>query len=295
EATLARWLTRAADGLEIRSRQEAVTELRPKLDLREDLALLGEAVRAGVHAAELVAWSRRPALRVTWRARLLAPLLVLLFVAALVGWGLAKWPVSVVLAAVVPLAAFRLAHRRTAAAIVAAVDRPGGDLELLGSVLSRLEREPFLNLRLRELRGRMDVEGKPASRRIRRLNRLVELLDSRDHVLMKALDPLLLWTEQLSFAIEAWRRTHGPGVEGWLDALGELEALSSIAAYAFEHPHDPFPEILDGGADIDATGIAHPLLPETAVRNDVRLSAGEGCAVFFVSGSNMSGKSTLLR
>jgi DNA mismatch repair ATPase MutS len=81
----------------------------------------------------------------------------------------------------------------------------------------------------------------------------------------------------------------------WLDAVGEIEALSSIAAYRFEHPGDVFPEFEEGSAPIfDAEALGHPLLPEaTAVRNDVRI--GGDVRVLVVSGSNMSGKSTLLR
>src|SRR6266446_5196960 len=105
---------------------------------------------------------------------------------------------------------------------------------------------------------------------------------------------ILLWPTQLALAIDAWRGRTGPAIAGWLAVVGEFEALGSLSAYAHENPADPFPELATEGAWFEAEGVGHPLLPESScVRNDVRL--GEATRVLAVSGSNMSGKSTLLR
>jgi DNA mismatch repair ATPase MutS len=147
---------------------------------------------------------------------------------------------------------------------------------------------------LAELRAALNVEGRPPSERIERLQRLIELLDSRDNVFMRLVDPPLLWTEQLAFAIEAWRKKSGPALRRWLDAVGEIETLCALSAYAWEHPADPFPDLAEGPACFDGEQLAHPLLGETrAVRNSLRLDGDR--RVLIVSGSNMSGKSTLLR
>jgi DNA mismatch repair ATPase MutS len=104
----------------------------------------------------------------------------------------------------------------------------------------------------------------------------------------------ILWATQFAFAIEAWRKRCGPKVGLWLPAVGELEALCSLAGYAYEHPSDPFPEIADGDPYFEAIDLRHPLLPqERSVANSVRL--GGELRLMVVSGSNMSGKSTLLR
>jgi DNA mismatch repair ATPase MutS len=104
----------------------------------------------------------------------------------------------------------------------------------------------------------------------------------------------LLATGQLALAIEAWRARHGKALANWLAALGQLEALSALAAYAYEVPADTFPEVVAGAACFEAEGLGHPLLPAArCVRNDVHLNADQ--RLLIVSGSNMSGKSTLLR
>jgi DNA mismatch repair ATPase MutS len=157
-----------------------------------------------------------------------------------------------------------------------------------------LEKESFRSERLKRLRQELETGGLPPSRRIRRLARLVELLHARRNQLFLPVSLLLLWGTQMAFTIEAWRRTCGGAVGRWLEAVGELEALCALAGYAFEHPEDPFPEIVEDGPCLVGRSLGHPLLPgDASVRNDVRLD--QQVRLLVVSGSNMSGKSTLLR
>ena len=129
---------------------------------------------------------------------------------------------------------------------------------------------------------------------IARLAALIELLDSKRNLYFAPIAAVLLWTTQLAFALETWRRTTGPAIGDWLAAVAELEALAALATYAYECPDDPFPEMAESGPLYDGEDLGHPLLPAAAcVRNDVRL--GDDLRLLVVSGSNMSGKSTLLR
>jgi len=293
EDTLAHWLLQSAEPAVLRARHAAIAELGPMLDLREDLAVLGEDVRSGVHPAELAAWGEQPPLLESRAARAVAFAIPCLVAASAVLWGVKGWrdPFFAMLAAV---AIFIARYRRVVTRVVEAVEQPAHDLRLLAKVLARLERDRFTSARLVDLRAALDVAGLPPSARIAKLSRLIEMLDSGDNPFMKVVGPLMLWTEQLAFAIEAWRRVSGPALRRWLAAVGEIEALCCLAAYAFEHPADVFPEFASGAACFEGDGMAHPLLdPSRVVRNTVRL--GGGLRVLIVSGSNMSGKSTLLR
>jgi DNA mismatch repair ATPase MutS len=177
--------------------------------------------------------------------------------------------------------------------ILGAVEAPSKDLHLIAQLLERVEAEGLTAPRLVLLKKELETEGLPASRQIARLRRLVELHDWEHNLFFRPIAFLLLWGPNVAFAIEQWRLTSGGHVARWIQAIGEIEALSSLAAHASEHPEDPFPE-LDGGCSFEGVGISHPLLPESAgVRNDVRL--GGELRLLLVSGSNMSGKSTLLR
>jgi DNA mismatch repair ATPase MutS len=107
----------------------------------------------------------------------------------------------------------------------------------------------------------------------------------------------VLWGTHLALSIEAWRRAHGRHVREWLRISGEFEALASLSAYKYEHPGDPFPEFTDDNRKpplFEGLRLGHPLIPTARmVRNDVDL--GDRVQLLVVSGSNMSGKSTLLR
>jgi DNA mismatch repair ATPase MutS len=177
---------------------------------------------------------------------------------------------------------------------MAQVEEPEKELEILSLVLSRLEQERFETPKLKNLRFALDTQGRPPSREIARLARLIDWLNSRLNVIFLTVSGFLLWATQLSFAIEQWRLQHGPTVRRWLDAVGELEALCALAGYAYEHPEDPFPEILESGPEFDGADLRHPLRPRTQfVPNSVQL--GGELRLMVISGSNMSGKSTLLR
>ncbi|HEX8847820.1 MAG TPA: hypothetical protein VF791_24480 [Pyrinomonadaceae bacterium] len=293
EETLADWLLEPATTREVRARQAAVTELRPLLDLREDLALLGEGVRSGEDARALVAWSAHPPWLITRAVRLGAIVLAALGLITLVLW-IAGFGVIPLLAAFILGRAFSYRLQTQVNSVISAVDQVGRDLTLLSEVLARMERERFSSPLLVELRAALDVEGLTASRQIARLNLLIDLLDARRNMLFAPISIILLWPLQFAIAIERWRQASGHAIGRWLKAVGELEALSSLAGYAYEHPLDPFPELVEGEARFEGEGLGHPLIPESRnVRTDLRLS-GE-LRVLIVSGSNMSGKSTLLR
>jgi len=255
--------------------------------------VLGEDLRVGVHPEALANWGEAPPLLRSVRARIVCALIAAGSVAGLLAAFHFDRPVLFCLALAVAAGAGYY-HRRQVRLVIREVEIPAHDLELLRDVLVCLESQRFRCRKLVELRAALNTDGSPPSKRIARLNRLVEMLDSRDNLAVRIIGPPLMWSTQLAFAVEAWRRASGPAVRGWLEAVGELEALCSLAAYAYAHPSHPFPEFVDESPCFDALAMTHPLLVEDkAVRNDLRLDADLRAIV--VSGSNMSGKSTLLR
>jgi hypothetical protein len=295
ENTLAHWLLQSAPPEIVLERQAAVAELRSKLDLREDLALLGEDVRASGDPKALIAWAESTPVLASGSARIAATALSLAMLICGSYWAWApSIPARIALLFMLGInSAFGLAFRRRVLTVTIRVEEAQRDLSLLANVLARLERERFTSLRLTQLRTAL--ESTPAaSHRIARLNRWMELLDSRENWLMRIVGPPLLYATQVTFAIEAWRADSGPHVRRWIEAAGEFEALSALAGYAYEHPQDPFPEVSGGEPCFEAEGLGHPLLPTArCVRNDLKL--GGDLRLLVVSGSNMSGKSTLLR
>ncbi len=333
EAMLAGWLTAPADPPEIQARQAAVEEFASALDLREKLALSGVDVRVSVHTDRLLEWAESPMPpRRTLRAVVwfftASMLLAILCLALTSVW----WPLAAVL--VLHTVAFRrfrdemnaiLSTREpavTADFVADALTHRSLDLDAMTDLLTHLERARFEGSRLVLLHSRLTDTGRPASRIIRRLHRLAVMRDSQKNTAVVPLGLFLLgvysgqdWLLALSLAVtgmlllvrphialavERWRSRHGHRVRVWVETVAQFEALSSLAGYRYEHEDDPFPEIVPrdavphGGALFDGVQLGHPLLPRaTIVPNDVRL-AGE-TRLLVVSGSNMSGKSTLLR
>src|SRR5690606_32705285 len=114
-----------------------------------------------------------------------------------------------------------------------------------------------------------------------RLRRLVDLLEARRNQFFAPIAFLLCWSLQCAAGIEAWRQRYGAALATWLDAVGEIEALMSLAAFAFEHPDLPFPILDDDGRTFDGTALFHPLIVRDAVPNDVML--GDAPRVLVVS------------
>ena len=293
--TLADWLRYPAGADEIVRRQEAVTELRSRDELRLDLAVIGSQVGQGFDRELLTAWGTAPPVRLPSWAGVGAFLLAVANVVALVGatwFGFSPWVPTLTLLASV---AVGLLLRERVRRIVAGVERPLRDLDHMAGLIARLEQERWSSALLQELAERVRGRDQSASDALGRLDRLVGLLDSRRNQLFAPFGALLLWTTQLALAIERWRRRHGAIVGQWVTGLGEIEALASLATYSAEHPDDPMPRMVEGPARFAAQGLVHPLLPRgIAVPNDLALGEGPVRALV-VSGSNMSGKSTLLR
>jgi MutS-like protein len=293
EDTLARWLLSPGAPDEIRERQAAIAELRDQLDLREDLAVLGGDATVGVHPQPLIEWAEAPNRLARQWMRIVSPLLALCALAAAVFWGLEGHPTPLLIVLIIEAILVRPVrlHREE---ILHGAEHQFEDLDLLSASLARLERETFQSPRLQALMQRLSSHYLPGSRAIARLRTIVDCIDSRDNVFVRVLDLPMLYSVQLAYAAEAWRRKHGTAVRRWLEVIGDIEALLSLAAYSYEHPADPFPEIASGPACFSAELLGHPLLPVAkCVRNDLTI-CGEA-RVLLVSGSNMSGKSTLLR
>ena len=134
----------------------------------------------------------------------------------------------------------------------------------LKTVLARIETEPFRSPRLARLREVLLADHVAASRHIGRLERLVGILDSCRNQMFAPIALLLLVRSQVAIAIARWHAQHGRSVDGWLRSVGELEALSALATYAFEHPEQPFPILVDD--DVVFDGLTSRILSFRALR-----------------------------
>ena len=298
KTTFADWLLHPAAPEEIARRQEAVAELAPEIDLRQQLEVSARPMEKGVGDVEsFLRWAegepwilRRPAL--TWLARLLA----VLTVAALLGAAATVLPWRIFLMFfTVNISLGYLFAKRTFSTFDQAEAREE-DFQRYAEALETIASRPYKAQELQRLTGEdLTLKGRPAYAWMRLLHRRVELSDVRHssylHLLLQG---LLLWDFHVLHLLEKWQRDAGPGARGWLAALGRYEALSTLAGLRFEQPDWAFPEV-DAAADrFAARALGHPLIADgQRVSNDVEV--GPAGTFLLVTGSNMSGKSTLLR
>jgi hypothetical protein len=295
EETLARWLLAPADVAEIRQRQGGILDLRDRLDLRERVGTLGSEREPVLHPERLLAWAEAPATLAQGWIRWAAYLLPALLFATLVSGSLTGiWTPALLVLTLEAIALYRLRERVRQILFPAEQAFDFDGLKTFTGLLDQIERQGFDSLSMRTLADGLSSGGIRASARIGRLATLVMLSEHRKNLMVGPLQVPLLYTLQVALAAERWRHAHGTSVRGWVEAVGRFEALSSLAQYSSEHPDDPFPAFVEGRAQLRCHGIGHPLIPQSqCVRNDVDLS--DSTRVWLISGSNMSGKSTLLR
>ena len=310
--TLARWLLQPAGPEEIHPRQGAVAELAGRIDLRQELARRASRLTdADADVEPFLSWAEEdPWLLPRRGLNALSFLLPVLTLGGFVAWGLGAIPfaaalvlpwinilVSARLGAPMHEIFDRVSARETPfqhyAALLAVLDEP----ETEGSGESGFDSEL-----LRAKKVELTTGGLSAARQMEVLHQRVVLSDSRHSAPLNfILEALLLWSFHVLRRIERWQVRCGGEARRWLTALGEIEALASLAELRFDNPEWAFPELIaaetgvaGGAAKVEARELAHPLLPpSTRVANDLDL--GPSGTFVLVTGSNMSGKSTLLR
>jgi len=295
ERTLARWLLERALLEPLRERLDSVKSLAASLDDRESLAT-PEAAEAGrVNEEGIASWGAGPAVLVvpTWLrlASFVLPPITGTFL-GIVLLGLAKsWtPLWVSLGLLAVHAAIIRSTSAQVKALATFSERAERDLLRLLPMFEAATSLRAPGSRLDALRAELSgtVEG------IRALRRRVTFFQSRANFIVAIASPVLFWDLHAAMLLQAWHDRSGRRLAALFAALGELEALAAFGTYASEHPDDAWPELADADAPLHSVALGHPLIDASkCVRNDVEVG-GPG-TMLLVTGSNMSGKSTLLR
>lgn len=295
---LAAWLNKHIESKEeIVERQQAIRELTPELKFRQRFRILGLLHKGkAADETELKAWAASPSLFRRSRVLRILPYLVtgvnaVCLVLTVVGilpaglWGVI-WTFFIT-------AGFVFRGKITKMQAVY-----GKKLQILGTyagLLRLMEEQPAQCGRLKELKEDIGGEKRKASHSISRLSKLMDELDQRSNVFMYIiLNGLFFWELRQIMRIEAWKEQYAGELPRWLTAIGDMDALNSLATFAYNHPGYVYPTILQQPFRLQAEALGHPLMHrERCVRNDVDMEKRP----FFIiiTGANMAGKSTYLR
>lgn len=289
---LADWLLHPSNRETALARQAAVKELAPLSKQREDAAIKAVDLHQ-FHDDYLREWvNQPPPVWLPWE-RLATDVIVVLNACCLAAWigGFVSGYFATAGIVIMMLWASRMGVRTTAT--LRGLDRQADRLQTLAGLLHYFEQQQYQAPLLLKLQGELK-SGTKASTAIAELAGLAQKLEWPRNAFFIPIALLLLWWTRLAFKVADWRSHSGAHVNAWLNALGQVETLQSLAAFSFEHPDYTFPEIVETGRSFEAVQLGHPLIPTDKCRcNDV--SFGVEPQMLLISGSNMSGKSTLLR
>ncbi len=296
-AALAEWLAGPATPETIRERQRAVDELAGLEREREEFAALGRLVEPARGALdEFFAWAEGDAWLTRWRAvvwaiRLLAATILGLLAAqigGLINRPLWLWPFG---ASLVMMALFGKRVAQTFARVFSRFGMVRHHVALFARMTELRCTSPLLG----RLQSELAASGTTATREMARLARIERMADLRRVALFHPVIALFtLWDFHVLAALETWQSQAGRHLRRWYAALGEFDALAAMAALRHDNPGWAFPEIDEASPVLEARELGHPLIAgDRRVANDV--TVGPPGTFLMVTGSNMSGKSTLLR
>lgn len=294
---LKNWLDTPSRDIEVvKSRQSAAKELAALVDWRQ-----GFQAEAKLQEKEykdpqpLFDWAKKSASFYTkpviiYIAGFLPLLTIILFAAALLFKFSFLIPAAFAIVQMILVGLRYLDGDNT----LSEIDPFAKSIKAYRSMLELFETQEFQSDYLNQLQESLkDEKGNGAQMQIYQLERITDRLGVRHSQLYLIINILFLWDYRCLIAVEKWRINSGSYLEKWINVLAELEALASLALIAYDHPDWAIPQLYDDQPRLFVSQAGHPLLPEDRICNDIG-TMREG-QVYLITGSNMSGKSTLLR
>ncbi len=280
---------------EIINRQEAVQELAQKLDWRQQYLAEGMLESTMHDPQALFLWAnsiedfyRNP--RVIFVFRLMPVITIIIGVLTFINPDPRYY--SLIAALVIQFALLKInANQR--GDILGVAYKFTENIKAYHKMLILIEQEEYSSRHLLHLKNRLKSQGLTAGEQIRKLEKIEEAIANRQNQLYIFFNIVLLLDYQFVFALEKWKEKSGNNLRVWLDIIGEFEALSSLAVLSYDYPEWRTPQILVEGPVFAAEEMGHPLLMNSGVANNLKFAPPEN--ILLITGSNMSGKSTLLR
>ena len=295
KSLLANWLgTHLVNKKEIEFRQEAIRELASELNFRQEFRILGLLYKGkAADEDELKAWAKSPSV---FRKNIFFRMLPLL------AGGINILCIALAIAGIIPLTVFGILWLCFVFASFCFTSKitkmQGKKLQILATyanLLRLIENQPMKSPILKEVREWIGDEKQTASHSIQRLSKLMNELDQRNNAYIYAtLNGLFFWEIRKIIQIEGWKEQYASELPRWLTAIAHMDALCSLATFAYNHPDYSYPIITTRSFSLRAASMGHPLMNrDKCVRNDIDIEKRP----FFIiiTGANMAGKSTYLR
>lgn len=278
----------------IPDKQEAIRELAPQMEWRQDFTATARMIKTPVSIEELTGWMQGYLPHIPVWIRFLAPFYSFLSLAAGIGVLLGSVPVEVLVILFFGGLLITLLYSRHVSRLAAVTGKMQETLRQYQRLMTLLEEQSFQSGILQEFQNGLIREGNKVSETLKGFNRRISALDQRNNLLVVLFgNAFFLWDLRQAYGVESWIGAHGKEVGSWFRVLGHMDAYNSLANFAFNHPGYTYPT-LSGNEDLvmEARQLAHPLIFEDVVPNDFKVQKGH---FIVITGANMAGKSTFLR
>ncbi len=281
---------------EIRNRQQVVEELSNKLWWRHRLMSEGMMLSDEIHDPEdLYLWAdeKKEFYLKSW-VMLIAGLLPVISIILVILYfnNMLSYRLPVIFLGIQTLILkFRNKERNK---ILNIVYKHKDNIKAYKKMLKHLEKKCFKSDYMKELKKKLvNYDKHTAFQQIERLEKIVDGISNRNNAAFIIINVLILWDYQCMISLERWKKKSGVHIKSWLNTLGKVEALASLSVIRHDNPDWTIPQIVQKPSKLMAIAMGHPLLTKGRVCNDLKIEVPT--KILLITGSNMSGKSTLLR
>lgn len=295
---LAQWLqNHLCDTSIIRERQQMIKDISKRPLFREQFQITGRVYQGTASDGEKIrTWSQSPAqyLHTGWVKMLTAGVPVinsLLLITSLAGWTSFSW--LGLSFGIFLILSFGIIKRATY--VQETYGKQLKSLNGYAQLIALAQKETWKATGLQQLINQLDMDGKSPTEALKQLSKELDRLDLRNNqFLYILLEGSIFFQLQEIVRIERWKARYGQHITGWLETIGELDALCSLGTFAYNHPSYTYPELAEKPFCFLATQMGHPLMPPAqCVKNDATLPSRPFFLI--ITGANMAGKSTYLR
>lgn len=295
---LASWLNNHLDNKQaIEERQTAVQELTPLLNFRQQIRILGSIYKGeAADGNEIETWAKTQSIYKEKAFYKLLPIIVPsinLLIAILAALGIISF--NLLGLSFVFFVTCSIMLTKSISKIQASYGKRLQILATYAGIIQKIEQETFTSQALINIQQQLQVEGHSASQAVNKLAKLMNTLDQRNNILVTTiLNGLLFWELKQVIKIESWKEEHAEKLPVWLEAVGDMDALCSLATFAYNQSEYTFPEIKSEPFSLTASQMGHPLMNcNKCVKNDINIIKKPYFVI--ITGANMAGKSTYLR
>ena len=292
-ALLARWLS-SNDFTRIDSKQEAIRELTPRVDWRQNYTATARMIQTPVSPEALTTWFSGYSRKLPSWTRFMPTVFSIFSVGIGVLFVLQLLPLGVLVGVFFTGLLITFPFVKRISTLAQDTGKMQDTFSQYGRLVSQIEGANFQAASLIDTRQALVGVGPPVSGVLQKFNRIIGALHQRNNLIIALFgNAFFLWDLRQARAVEEWIGNYGSVVGGWFEALARFDAYNSLANFGFNHPSYTYPEIGEGAAGYVRTKeLAHPLLFETPVTNNFEVERGN---FMVITGANMAGKSTFLR